>query len=101
SVFFISIRPHPLSPLFPYTTLFRSVRGGGCDVEQRARGASGAAAGYLPSDGFVPVDSRTHERPQLDVCEDTLARAVYDADRDASTVDGGQYADVGTGGVAR
>src|SRR5207248_10518127 len=37
--FFLSLPPHPTSPLFPYTTLFRSARHrahGGVDLRHRA-----------------------------------------------------------------
>src|SRR6266568_2520346 len=83
------------------SSLFRDVRGGGRDVEQRAGGAPGAAASHLRADDFLPVHSRAHERSQLDIREDALARAIHHADRDTRAVDSGKHADVGTGDVAR
>src|SRR5206468_6921035 len=80
-------------------SLFGDVRRSGRDVEQRAGGPPGPAAGDVPADDFLSLDSRTHERSQLDLRADALARAVHDPDRDASPVDGRKYADVGIGDV--
>src|SRR2546421_12359126 len=57
SFFFLMIRPPPRSTLFPYTTLFRSLRGragarggkGSVRVPPRAGGGQAAAAGRARS----------------------------------------------------
>src|SRR5206468_6734232 len=81
--FFLRIRPPPRSPLFPYTTLFRSVRGphrlrhrrragpatarrarGGPDTADRAPARRGSVAARLRPDLEAAVDDDRRRRSE-------------------------------------
>src|SRR2546430_1359487 len=65
--FFLMIRRPPRSTLFPYTTLFRSIRGGGVgQAEARIAGACGAEAKTrgIPGGGGHLVD---HDLAALEI----------------------------------
>src|SRR5256885_14661646 len=60
--FFLMIRRPPRSTLFPYTTLFRSGRGG--RARPRGRADGGAAAPVRPGPGPVRAHPRRHAAGQ-------------------------------------
>src|SRR2546429_9757169 len=68
SFFFLMIRRPPRSTLFPYTTLFRSVRGrrGGRAVQRAVRPAAG---GVAPAHGRQSHDGAVR-RPRRDRSEE-------------------------------
>src|SRR5699024_12277158 len=61
---FVHLRPPPTSPLFPYTTLFRSRRPGGRRRRPRPRAALLQEAGGMSALGvYLPGTSPMHRAP--------------------------------------
>src|SRR2546421_7124428 len=84
SFFFLMIRPPPRSTLFPYTTLFRSLRGragarggkGSVRVPPRAGGGQAAAAGRARS-GSAARGLGDRKSTRLNSSHDQISYAVF------------------------
>src|SRR6476619_7837091 len=78
--FFLMIRRPPRSTLFPYTTLFRSARGGGPPGASRCS-APGTARGSRGPGGGARSEAHTSELQSLTniVCRLLLEKKKYDA----------------------
>src|ERR1035441_6814202 len=95
SSFFLMIRPPPRSPLFPYTTLFRSDAGHPPNTPVRPKGApatpptSAAAPGDRPRTRAPGYRERFPSLAEADLAHAVLEviRAAEDLDLDAHEVD--------------
>src|SRR5207253_9620416 len=63
SVFFLTIRPHPRSTLFPYTTLFRSPVGDNSPAGRRNLAAIGERFSFCRAENIMQTVPENAHRP--------------------------------------
>src|SRR5438105_7384309 len=79
SFFFLMLRPPPRSTLFPYTTLFRSVLGGGdAEEDEGADAERDGGADFIdePIDGELIV-ARDRKSTRLNSSHEWISYAVF------------------------